>query len=589
MADLLNHRIFTLRCLREDIIPVNIRLKSSIETPEGDHIIRKVERALLNERVRSVNNTITMLKIQSVTCIEQLNEVLDRESIEECTQLIKEKRESRHLKTLERQKSKFDRLCQKSRKREGGCLNMQDGNHDHTCIDSTSEGERGTTQTDLATTTGENTNNNNNKNNIWVRNISSTPLTKAQEKILLRGQNFAIVPKSPPVGEYIASNENACSQLRQGEAEDLRGEIQTILKKIQPPKSNITREERRALKELGKDKIKIILTADKGVSLVVMDKEEYISNAHTLLDQPEYKSIPADPTARYKNKLISILKSIQAEGGINEVTYRRLYPTGASSPKFYGLPKVDKQGMPLRPIVSSIGAVTYQTAKELSKILKPLVGKSPHHEHNNEDFLQHLKGIQLGPDEVIISYDVKVLFTSVSIQPALTIIEKLLEEDPGLHERTSMTVKNIICLLEFCLRSTYFTFQNQYYEQVEGAAMCSPISPIVANLYMENFETRAISTSPHPPLMWKRFVDDTCVIIKEAHKQEFLEHINSIDPHIQFISEDSKDDGSMPFLDMLITPTEDGRLNTTVYRKPTHTDMYLKWDSHHPILQSIVW
>ena len=67
--------------------------------------------------------------------------------------------------------------------------------------------------------------------------------------------------------------------------------------------------------------------------------------------------------------------------------------------------------------------------------------------------------------------------------------------------------------------------------------------------------------------MWKRFVDDTCVIIKEAHKQEFLEHINSIDPHIQFTSEDSKPDGSMPFLDMLITPTEDGRLNTTVYRK----------------------
>ena len=95
---------------------------------------------------------------------------------------------------------------------------MQDGDHDHTCIDSTSEGERETTQTDLATT-GENTNN----NNIWVRNISSTPLTKAQEKILSRGPYFAIIPKSPPVGKYIASIENACSQLRQGEVEDLRG------------------------------------------------------------------------------------------------------------------------------------------------------------------------------------------------------------------------------------------------------------------------------------------------------------------------------------------------------------------------------
>ena len=222
MADFSNHRRFTLRCLREDLIPVSIRLKSSIKTPKGHHIIRKAERALLNERVRLVNNTIAMLKIQLDTCMEQLNQVLDKESMEECTQFIKEKRESRHLKTLVRQKSKFDRLCQKSRKREGGCSNMQDGDHDHTCIDSNSEEKSETMQTDLVTTTGENASNNNSSNNIWVRNISSTPLTKAQEKILSRGPNFMIVPKSPPVGKYIASIENVCSQLRQGEAEDWR-------------------------------------------------------------------------------------------------------------------------------------------------------------------------------------------------------------------------------------------------------------------------------------------------------------------------------------------------------------------------------
>ena len=154
------------------------------------------------------------------------------------------------------------------------------------------------TQTDSAETTGESTSNNNDNNNIWVRNILSTPLTKAQEKILLRGPNFAIVPKPPPVAEHIASIENSCSQLRQGEAEELRGEIKIILKKIQPPKSNITREERRALAKLRKDKSKIILTADKGVSLVVTDRQEYIRKAQALLDQPEYKCIPADPTTR---------------------------------------------------------------------------------------------------------------------------------------------------------------------------------------------------------------------------------------------------------------------------------------------------
>ena len=56
-----------------------------------------------------------------------------------------------------------------------------------------------------------------------------------------------------------------------------------------------------------------------------------------------------------------------------------------------------------------------------------------------------------------------------------------------------------------------------------------------------------------------------------------------MDQHIQFTSEESRQDGSVPFLDMLIIPQEDGRFNTTIYRKPTHTDMYLQWDSQHPI------
>ena len=70
--------------------------------------------------------------------------------------------------------------------------------------------------------------------------------------------------------------------------------------------------------------------------------------------------------------------------------------------------------------------------------------------------------------------------------------------------------------------------------------------------------------------------------MKKAHK-EFLTHLNSVDNNIQFTTEEPRPDGSLPFLDILITPDKDGRLHTTVYRKPTHTDQYMHWDSHHPI------
>ena len=100
---------------------------------------------------------------------------------------------------------------------------------------------------------------------------------------------------------------------------------------------------------------------------------------------------------------------------------------------------------------------------------------------------------------------------------------------------------------------------------------------------MEDFETRAIQSSPTPPLLWRRFVDDTFVIMKKGHREEFLQHLNSVDKNIQFTSEEPGPEGALPFLDILIKPDQEGRLHTTVYRKPTHTDQYLHGDSLHPI------
>ena len=260
-----------------------------------------------------------------------------------------------------------------------------------------------------------------------------------------------------------------------------------------------------------------------------------------------------------------------------------MYPTGAGIPKFYGLPKVHKAGVPLRPIVSSRGLVTFNTSKELARILKPLAGRSTFSVQNTMDSVEQVKNIRLQPQECIVSYDVKALFTSVPIKPAIKIIKQLLEDDKELQHRTSMTVQHITCLLEFCLNNTCFIFQGRYHEQTEGAAMGSPLSPIIANLYMEAFEKEAINTAPQPPTFWRRLVDDTFVIIQKTKEDSFFNHINNIDDKIQFTKEASRSDGSMPFLDTLVTINGDGSVNTKVYRKPTHTDLYLQWDSHHSI------
>ena len=235
---------------------------------------------------------------------------------------------------------------------------------------------------------------------------------------------------------------------------------------------------------LKRDRDHIVLTADKGVAMVIMDRQDYINKANNLLNQPTYSAIPQDPTNTIKNRSINILKRVKSQTGLDSVTYKSMYPTGCVPHKFYGLPKIHKPDTPLRHIVSSCGPVTYGVAKELTKILQPLVGKSPHHINSTQDFVEQMKHITLAPGECLSSYYVSALFTSVSVDPDLRVIKGLLEKDPALKDRTVLPVEDIILVLEFCLKNMYFSFQDQFHEQVKGVAMGSPVSPIVANIYV---------------------------------------------------------------------------------------------------------
>ena len=99
---------------------------------------------------------------------------------------------------------------------------------------------------------------------------------------------------------------------------------------------------------------------------------------------------------------------------------------------------------------------------------------------------------------------------------------------------------------------------------------------------MEAFEEQTLATAPEPPRIWKRCIDDTFTVMKQHNADNFLSHLNQQHPSIRFTIE-TENNNKIPFLDTLVTREPDGKLLRSVYRKPTHTDQYLAYDSHHPI------
>ena len=141
-------------------------------------------------------------------------------------------------------------------------------------------------------------------------------------------------------------------------------------------------------------------------------------------------------------------------------------------------------------------------------------------------------------------------------------------------------------LLKVVLNNCVFSFQEKFYKQLHGAAMGSPCSPVVANIYIWSILKRALG--PELPLSftintWLRYVDDVLTIVKNGTHDSLLNHLNSIDPNIKFTIEPPNEQGTIPFLDTFPRPSgNNNKIITSVYRKPTHTDRYLDFNSNHP-------
>ena len=224
--------------------------------------------------------------------------------------------------------------------------------------------------------------------------------------------------------------------------------------------------------------------------------------------------------------------------------------------------------MSMHPIVSACGTATYNTAKFITKILQNYCGKTSSFVKDSTDFIKKIKHLSINPEEeILVSFAVSALFTRIPAPVALQVINSKISTFTNFTNVYKIPAEKFIKLLEFTITNCIFCFNKKFYKQLQGTTMGSPVSPVIANIYMEHFESLAIPSSPTLIKWWFRYVDDVHSATRNGQVNKFQEHFNSIDPNIKFTIELPGTNGLL-FLDTLTKPTPNS-IESTVYRPST--------------------
>jgi predicted GIY-YIG superfamily endonuclease len=451
-----------------------------------------------------------------------------------------------------------------------------------------------------------------------VVNISNLELTDAEIKLLSKGLSFCPRPKTYDRGKLKNDTEEFIRRLRlkahfalqptNKSKENISCDQPTFRKKSNwtPPKSsipnleafinsvendtsrhinhtnkysNLTKEETDALHSLKSRTDIIIKPADKGSAVVVMNREDYISEAsRQLSDARFYQKLDHDPTLEYAKIITNVIDEAYQSGHIDQQTKNYLSPENPRAGRFYLLPKIHKQGNPGRPIISGNGHPTERISEYLDHFMRPHVHKLPSYLQDTTDYLIKSKASEpLLPDTLLASLDVTSLYTNIPHNEGLQACSEAWETRTVNNPPTHFLVQ----LLELVLKLNNFEFNEENYLQINGTAMGTKMAPSYANIFMGKLEGQLLASVERTPYQWVRFIDD--IEMKWQYGREslddFISKANNFHPSIKFTAEISN--SNHVFLDTT-TRLVENKLHTDIYSKPTDKHQYLLPTSCHP-------
>ena len=299
-------------------------------------------------------------------------------------------------------------------------------------------------------------------------------------------------------------------------------------------------------------------------------------------NRERYKELEGDNIEKVKKAVNNELKSLCDGNKITTDMKKQLKQITPTTPIARPTLKAHKNPLKVRLIINTKGSSYYKIAKFVSRELKPLTTSATSFIKDSEQFVNKLKNIQLQEGEKIVSFDIVDMYPSLPKQDVIKEVERRILSDSF---QTKCNKETLVRLAKISLEFMSFRIGNKYYEQAEGLFIGSPASPCFAELFIQRVEEVSVYTMLHAPRIWIRKVDDTFTI-NNHETNDTLTELNQIHPQIKFTAEE-EENGQIPFLDCLVSRTDNNRVKTKVYKKPTHTGQYTNFYSNQPLHEKL--